>query len=78
MNTFGRRDQRIVIVNFYWQDCLTLGYTTQFNLHYVHDAATFHFDANNFLVRPAPVVVFALGSAHVREDKRTGDLADPA
>jgi hypothetical protein len=58
LNTFGRRDQRIAIANFYWQDFLTPGYTTQFNLHYVNDKATFHFDANNFLVRPDPVGVF--------------------
>ena len=44
LNTFDRRDQRIVIANFYWQDLFALGYTTQFNLHYVHDKATFHFD----------------------------------
>jgi hypothetical protein len=58
LNTFGRRDQRIVIANFYWQDFLTPGYTTQFNLHYLHDAATLHFDTNGFLVRPDPVGVF--------------------
>ena len=52
LNTFDRRDQRIVIANFYWQDLFALGYTTQFNLHYVHDKATFQFDRNNFLVRP--------------------------
>ena len=58
LNTFGRRDQRIVIANFYWLDSFTLGYNTQFNLHYLHDAATLHFDANGFLVRPDPVGVF--------------------
>jgi hypothetical protein len=58
LNTFDRRDQRIVIANLYWQDLFALGYTTQFNLHYVHDKATLHFDANGFLVRPDPVGVF--------------------
>ena len=58
LNTFDRRDQRIVIANFYWQDLFALGYTTQFNLHYLHDKATLHFDANDFLVRPDPVGVF--------------------
>jgi hypothetical protein len=58
LNTFSPRDQRVVIANFYWQDFLTPGYTTQFNLHYLYDAATFRFDANNFLVRPDPVGVF--------------------
>jgi hypothetical protein len=58
LNTFDRRDQRIAIANFYWQDFLTLGYTTQFNVHYLYDKATLHFDANGFLVRPDPVGVF--------------------
>jgi hypothetical protein len=58
LNTFDRRDQRIVIANLYWQDLFVLGYTTQFNLHYVHDKATFQFDRNNFLVRPDAVGVF--------------------
>jgi len=58
LNTFDRRNQRVVIANFFWQDFLTLGYTTQFNAHYVNDKATLHFDANGFLVRPDPVGVF--------------------
>ena len=58
LNTFSRRDQRIAIANVYWQDFLTLGYTTQFNVHYLYDKATLHFDANGFLVRPDPVGVF--------------------
>lgn len=63
LKTFGRRDQRIIIANFYWQDFLALGSTTQFNLHYPNDKATFHFDVAGFLVHPAPVGVFTLGSA---------------
>jgi len=58
LNTFDRRNQRIVIANLYWQDLFALGYTTQFNLHYLYDKATLHFDANGFLVRPDPVGVF--------------------
>lgn len=58
LNTFGRRDQRLVVANFYWQDFLTLGYTTQFNVHYLYDKATLKFDANDFLVRPDPVGTF--------------------
>lgn len=56
--TFQRRDQRLVIANVYLQDVLVAGYTTQFNLHYLYDAASFRFDANHFLVRPDPVGVF--------------------
>ncbi len=56
--TFQRRDQRLVIANIYLQDLLVMGYTTQFNLHYLYDAASFRFDANHALVRPDPVGVF--------------------
>lgn len=58
LNTFGRREQQLAIVNFYWQDFLALGYTTQFSLHYLHDQDSFQFDANDFLVRPDAVGVF--------------------
>jgi hypothetical protein len=58
LNTFGRREQQLVVLNVYWQDFLTLGYTTQFSLHYLHDEPSFKFDANDFLVRPDPVGVF--------------------
>jgi hypothetical protein len=58
LNTFGLRDQQIAIGNLYVQDFLKLGYTTQFNVHYLLDdgkEAGFVFDNQGFLVRPDPV-----------------------
>jgi hypothetical protein len=55
LNTFAWRDQQVLIANFYWQDFLWSGYTTQFSVHYNRDQASFHFDDNDFLVRPDPV-----------------------
>ena len=58
LNTFDSRGQRIVIGNYYVQDFIWPGYTAQWSVHYNHDDATFHFDKNDFLVRPDPVGVF--------------------
>ena len=53
------RDQRVLIANFYAQDFLgKKGYTQQVSLHAFQDDATFKFDRNGILVRPAPVGVF--------------------
>jgi hypothetical protein len=58
LNTFQSRHQNIFIANYYRQDFIFPGYTTELSLHYNHDGATFHFDKNDFLVRPDPVGVF--------------------
>ena len=58
LNTFELRDQQVAIANIYLQDFLVRGYTQQFSVHYVRDEATFHYDRNGILVRPAPVGVF--------------------
>ena len=56
---FELRDQRVLIGNVYMQDFLgKRGYTQQFSLHAFQDDATFKFDRNGILVRPAPVGVF--------------------
>jgi hypothetical protein len=58
LNTFDLRDEQVAIANVYIQDFLTLGYTTQFSVHYDHDDgknAGFTFDRQGFLVRPDPV-----------------------
>jgi flagellar basal body rod protein FlgC len=53
------RDQRVLVGNFYMQDFLgKRGYTQQFSIHAFQDDATFKFDRNGILVRPAPVGVF--------------------
>jgi hypothetical protein len=57
LNTFGDRHQDVFIANYYRQDFLFPGYTAQASIHYNHDGSTFHFDKNDFLVRPDPVGV---------------------
>ncbi|HLE37035.1 MAG TPA: hypothetical protein VI699_07805, partial [Candidatus Acidoferrales bacterium] len=55
LNTFERRHQQVIVANLYVQDFLVPGYTTQFSAHWNKDEATFRFDENDFLVRPAPI-----------------------
>jgi hypothetical protein len=55
LNTFDRRHQQVMIANFYWQDFIKKGYTTQISYHFNKDDADIHFNENGFLVRPAPV-----------------------
>jgi hypothetical protein len=53
------RDQHVLIGNVYMQDFLgKRGYTQQFSIHAFQDDATFKYDRNGILVRPAPVGVF--------------------
>jgi hypothetical protein len=58
LNTFENRYQQIVIANYYVQDFVFPGYTSQWSIHYNHDEPSFRFDTNGFLVRPDPVGVF--------------------
>lgn len=58
LNTFERRHQQVILANFYMQDFLKPGYTTEFSVHYNQDQPTEQYDTNGFLVRPAPVGVF--------------------
>jgi hypothetical protein len=55
LNSPHRRGQQVYVANFYVQDFLTKGYTTEFSFHYNRDDASIHYDDNGFLVRPAPV-----------------------
>jgi hypothetical protein len=57
LNTFHDRHQTVVIANYFRQDFLFPGYTSQVSIHYNSDRPTFHFDTNGFLVRPDPVGV---------------------
>ena len=52
------RDQDIVIANYFRQDFIWPGYTMEASVHYNHDDPSFHFNNNDFLVRPDPVGVF--------------------
>jgi hypothetical protein len=58
LNTFGSRHQYVFIANYYRQDFIWPGYTTELSVHYNQDLATFHFNKDDFLVRPDPVGVF--------------------
>jgi len=58
LNTFQMRHQQVLIANYYRQDFIFPGYTAQVSLHYDHDNPTFHYDKNDFLVRPDPAGVF--------------------
>lgn len=52
---FDTRGQHLGIINYFRQDFLTLGYTTQLSAHYLHDSGGSHTDENGFVVRPAIV-----------------------
>src|SRR6185436_302660 len=52
---FDTRGQHVGIVNYFFQDFLTLGYTVQGSVQYLHDAGGGHVDNNGFVVRPAIV-----------------------
>jgi hypothetical protein len=57
LNTFASRGQEILIANYYRQDFIFPGYTTQASFHYNHDQPSMHYDENGFLVRPDPTGV---------------------
>jgi hypothetical protein len=58
LNTFHDRHQGVLIANYYIQDFIFPGYTTEFSVHYNHDSHTFKYDTNGFIVRPEPVGSF--------------------
>ena len=58
LNTFDDRNQNTLIANYFRQDFIVPGFTTQFSFHYNNDGPSTEFDRNNFLVRPDPVGVF--------------------
>jgi hypothetical protein len=59
LNTFSMRHQQVFIANYFRQDFIFPGYTVEASFHFDHDAPTFKFDKNEFLVRPDPDGVFA-------------------
>jgi hypothetical protein len=59
LNTFRDRDQTIAIANYFRQDFIWPGYTSQLSVHYNQDNGNgLVFDRNGFLVRPDPAGVF--------------------
>ncbi len=55
LNTIHTRNQHVGIGNFFAQDFLVPGYTTQLSILYNDDKGPIHYDENGFLVRPAPI-----------------------
>jgi hypothetical protein len=54
LNTFNDRNQTTLIANYFRQDFIFPGYTSQLSFHYNNDGPSTEFDRNNFLVRPDP------------------------
>lgn len=52
LNSFNDRYQNLVFANFYRQDFLVPGYTTQWSFAYDNDEPNVKYDKNRFLVRP--------------------------
>ncbi|HEX3148440.1 MAG TPA: hypothetical protein VHR66_10175 [Gemmataceae bacterium] len=57
LNSFHFRDQTIAVANFYRQDCVFPGYTSELSVLYNNDGPSFLYDRNKFLVRPDPAGV---------------------
>ena len=64
LNRLERRGQQVAVANFYWQDFGVHGYTQELSLHYLRDEASFTYDRNGVLVRPAPVGSFTPHDIH--------------
>ncbi len=73
LNTFALRHQQVMIANWYLQDFVKPGYTTQFSFHYNKDDPSVHYDENGFLARPAPIGVFQPHEIRVAYLGWTGD-----
>ena len=63
-NELHRRKSEVYVANTYIQDFLTPGYTQEFSFHANRDDGARHYDANGFLVRPAPIGVIATDRIH--------------
>ncbi|MDR3635922.1 MAG: hypothetical protein P4L84_19120 [Isosphaeraceae bacterium] len=57
LNTFNDRRQNLVFANYFRQDFLVPGYTSQVSFSFNNDPRSYKFDNNRFLVRPDPVGV---------------------
>lgn len=55
LNTFEKREQKVLVANVFRQDFLAKGYQLQASFHWSRDEADVHYDKNGILVRPAPV-----------------------
>jgi hypothetical protein len=58
LNTFEKREQKVLVANLFRQDTFALGHTLSASFHWSNDEAPkLHYDRNGVLVRPAPVGV---------------------
>ncbi len=73
LNTMAYRNQQVMIANIYRQDFIKPGYTIQASFHYDKDDPSFQYDADNFLVRPAPIGNVAPHSIRAYYYGLTGD-----
>jgi len=56
LNLFERRDQKVIVANFFRQDFLTQGYTISPSFHANFDkGAGLFYDENGFLIQPSPI-----------------------
>ena len=55
LNTFDKREQKVIVANLFRQDFLAHGYQVSLSYHRSQDDASTHYDANGFLVRPARI-----------------------
>jgi hypothetical protein len=65
LNTFNDRKQSLLFLNYYRQDFLFPGYTSQVSFTYNNDPRSLKYDKNRFLVRPDPVGNFQQHSVNV-------------
>jgi hypothetical protein len=59
LNTFRDRHEMTAVANYFRQDFIWPGYTTELSFLYNRDGPSFLFDNNGFLVRPDPVGVYS-------------------
>jgi hypothetical protein len=65
LNTFNDRKQTLLFLNYYRQDFIVPGYTSQVSFTYNNDPRSLKYDKNRFLVRPDPVGNFQQHSVNV-------------
>ncbi|WZO97941.1 hypothetical protein EP7_004993 [Isosphaeraceae bacterium EP7] len=73
LNSFYDRNQNVVIANYYRQDFIWPGYTSQLSFHFNNDNPYFRFSKNRTLVRPDPVGIFQTHRVDVAYLGWTGD-----
>lgn len=59
LNTFNDRHQQVSIANFFIQDFLFKGYTTEFSYHFDKDDPSIYYNNNGVITRPEPIGVVA-------------------